>query len=982
MNHYLEEASALNKCLEGLTPTQTQAVTHGQGPMMIVAGAGTGKTTVITRRIVHLVASGTAQSSQILALTFTNKAAAEMQERVDVMLPYGYADIRICTFHSFGDRLLREYAMELGLNPKFKVLSQPEQVLFLRDKLYQLPLDRYRPAGQPTQHLSNLVAHFSKLKDEDRSPHDYLEFAEGLVAAAGDDEVLQDRAAAHLELARCYEVYQALMKEAGYLDFGDQVYLTLRMLRERPAVARRLQDQYQYLLVDEFQDTNYAQFALVKVLAARHRNLTVVGDDDQSIYQFRGAALSNVLEFTDCFPEARQVVLRKNFRSTQLILDAAYRCIVHNNPDRLEVKNGIDKQLVAAREPGQAEPTIEFSTFDKTSSEADAVATHIAELVGSGVYGYGDMAILVRVNRDADPYLRSLNMRQIPFRFTGNRGLYHRPEVRLLISFLRCAADPQDSISHYHLASSGLFAVDQLALALLSSYASRRNQPLRRAMELHSDPLYESDELLELDDPCRESLAEFLGFLDLHIQLIAEQSPGQILYQFLNGSGLMQNLLEENSNEAEIKVQNIARFFEVIKVFENLFPGAQLPQFVHHLELLMEAGDSPATVEADAGTDAVEILTVHKSKGLEFPVVFLVGLSEDRFPARQRYETLEFPSELARDAEAGSKERHLGEERRLFYVALTRAKERLFLSNAADIGSRRLFKVSRFVLEALDRPRADLPHQKTSALEALKQFELPVQVEQKWSQMDPGRVLNVSFRKIDDYLTCPLKYKYTQVLRIPIVTHHSVVYGNALHLAISFYLERKRDGQATDLEELLTSFEQAWVSEGFLTREHEEQRHQAGVEALTRFYQLEEENPQPPWLVEKEFAFFVGRNRVRGRWDRVDKSEDGRVVLTDYKSASVRTQFEADRRARESLQLAVYTMAFENAEGKMPHQVRLYFLESGLVGRAAVSRARLTEVEELIRGCCAGIRARDYTPTPSPRVCGSCAYREICPAGS
>src|SRR5712691_11369029 len=335
--------------LHGLNDRQREAATHDAGPLLIVAGAGTGKTTVITRRIAHLIAQRKARPGEILALTFTDKAAAEMEERVDQLVPYGYADVDIATFHSFGDRLLREYSLELGLTPDFRVLSRAEQVIFFRDRLFEFPLERYRPLGDPTRHLQALI---SRCKDEDIAPDEYRAAAERLreaAAAAPDDAELADLAVQQFELAATYTKYQEVMAREGAIDFGDQIVHALRLLRSRPHVLAAYQRRYKHILVDEFQDTNHAQFELVKLLAARHDNLCVVADDDQAIYRWRGAAISNVLGFLERYPSARQIVLTDNYRSHQSILDAAYRLIVHNNPDRLEVKSGIDKHLVATQ---------------------------------------------------------------------------------------------------------------------------------------------------------------------------------------------------------------------------------------------------------------------------------------------------------------------------------------------------------------------------------------------------------------------------------------------------------------------------------------------------------------------------------------------------------------------------------------------------------------------------------------------------------
>ena len=250
--------AAEERILEGLNEAQREAVVHGEGPLLIIAGAGTGKTTFLTRRIAHLIATKRARPEEILALTFTEKAAAEMAERVDQLIPWGYAETAISTFHAFGDRVLRESALEAGLDPQFRVLSQPEQVIFLRERLFQLPLDRFRPLGDPTRHLAALATLVSRAKDEDVSPAQYRAWAEGRLAAALSEEE-RDEAGTHLELAAFYEAHQRLLGEAGLVDFGDQIHRTLALLRERPAVLARLRARFRFVLVDEFQDTNHAQ---------------------------------------------------------------------------------------------------------------------------------------------------------------------------------------------------------------------------------------------------------------------------------------------------------------------------------------------------------------------------------------------------------------------------------------------------------------------------------------------------------------------------------------------------------------------------------------------------------------------------------------------------------------------------------------------------------------------------------------------------
>ncbi|HVQ74516.1 MAG TPA: ATP-dependent DNA helicase, partial [Candidatus Binatia bacterium] len=942
-------------------------VTHDAGPLLIIAGAGTGKTTVITRRIAWLIATRRARPSEILALTFTDKAAAEMEERVDTLVPYGYADVQIATFHAFGDRLLRENALELGLTPEFRVLSRAEQVIFLRDHLFALPLRHYRPLGDPTRHLQAILTLFSRLKDEDVGPDEYLRHADAMLAAAADPEA-QLVAEQQVELARTYARYETLMVEAGQVDFGDQIVHALRLFRTRAHARRRYQQRFRYILVDEFQDTNYAQNELVRLLAEPHRSLTVVADDDQSIYKWRGAALSNVLDFKERYPDARDVVLTENYRCPQEVLDAAYRLIQHNNPERLEVKYGITKRLKSAR-PAQAGRGPEHRAYDTVSSEADGVAQIVADGRAAG-RPYQDFAVLVRANGDADPFLRALNLRGIPWTFSGNAGLYGRPEVRLLVAFLRTVAHPDDSVSLHYLASSAVYQVPIVDLTKCATLADRRHRWL-------FDVLREVPADLVLGEDGRVAIARLVRDLERYMELARETPTGELLYQFLTDSGLMTRYARAPA-ELEQEVQNVSKFFNRIRDASRVLRYDHVREFVKHLDALIEAGEDPPVAEADAETPAVQVLTVHKAKGLEWPVVFLVNCVQSRFPSTRRSEPIEMPPGLIKDTLPGG-DFHLQEERRLFYVGMTRPRDELYLTSAEDLGGRRQGKVSQFVLEALDLPKAAARPFRARAVEELQRHAPPVETHEA---PGPGRAdqdLVLSHRQVDDYQTCPLKYRYIHVLRIPLPAHHSIVYGNALHKAVEFYLRRRAAGSYTPLEDFLRAFEEAWRNEGFLTREHEEQRKQAGIEALTRFHHEEEARGTRPGTVEGEFSFSLGPTRVRGRFDRVDEEPAGAVII-DYKSSDVVEARNADRRTRDSLQLKIYALARHEMTGRLPARVELRFLESGVAGRHVPTPADLDEARAAIEGAAAGIRARDFEATPGFQTCRHCPYNQVCPS--
>ncbi|MFH1888637.1 MAG: ATP-dependent DNA helicase [Candidatus Omnitrophota bacterium] len=966
----------MNEILEGLNKEQLEAVTHKDGPLLIIAGAGTGKTTVITRRIAWLISEGLAKTGEILALTFTDKAAHEMQERVDILVPYGYTDTWISTFHAFGDRLLRENALVAGLNPDFKVLTRPEAAVFCREHLFEFDLSYYRPLSDPTRFIEALISLFSRAKDEDVSPQEYLRYAQGLVAkteADASDLTLKEEALQQMEVARAYGRYQELLAREGLVDFGNQFYLALKLLREHPLILKKYQEQFKYILVDEFQDTNFAQYQLAKLLAGGNGNIAVTGDDDQCIYRFRGAAYSNLLNFISDFPEAKKVNIVRNYRSSQAILDSAYRLIQNNNPERFEVKADIDKRLIGLTKEGIA---VSHLHFDTHSTEADNVAVIIKDKVSAGNFKYRDFAILVRSNSDAQGFLQALNMQDIPWQFSGNQGLYSREEVKLCINFLRVVANLSDPLSLYYLASSEVYKLDLSDLGLCSHYAKRRNRPLY----LVFDGLSQIPELKDVSEKSKAKIDNILSDLKKFLKISREETTGRLLYSFLTETGFLKKLTKEPSLENETKIQNLAKFFNIVRDFELVAREDRVMSFVNYLNLLIEAGDDPPTVEADVDCDAVNVLTIHKAKGLEFRVVFLVSLVDGRFPWPRRRQQIELPDPLIKEVLPGG-DFHIQEERRLFYVGMTRAKEELYFTSASDYGGRRLRRLSQFVLEALEGKGEKEPgKKKSSALEAIERFapkkESP---PKKASAIPEDKLISLSYYHIDDYLTCPLKYKYVNILRVPIMEHHTVIYGRAMHEAVTKYFQFKMAGRKMTAADLLNAFKENFDPQGFLDEKHQEERSRIGQEALIKFFNDEEKADSRPLYIEKEFSFMLGDNKITGRFDRVDMEEDCPVIM-DFKTSQISVQKEADKRTKESLQLALYALAYKNVFGQMPKAVKLYFLESGIIGSHQIKENELGKVDDKIEKVSRGIRDRDFKATPAYMACTYCAYNQICPS--
>ena len=955
--------------LKDLNPEQKKAVTHGKGPLIIIAGAGTGKTKVITHRIAHLISSKMAKPEEILAVTFTEKAASEMEERVDLLIPYSYSFVDISTFNSFGEQILRDYGIEIGYSPDFKLLDEVEQAIFFREHLFQFQLDYYRPLSSPTRFIQDILLAIKRLKQEDIKPQEYLEYAEKLEQEASDD-VTKERARKHKEMARVFNNFQDCLRTEGKIDFEDQVTLVVDLFRQRSSVLEVFQDKYQFILVDEFQDTNYIQFELLKLIASKHRNLTVVGDDDQSIFRFRGASLANIHNFRKIYPDYEKVVLNKNYRSTQPILDSAYKLIQQNNPYRLEVQENIDKTLESSLE--ETGKSIHMLTFDTLSHEADRVAELIEEKEKEGIR-LSDMAILVRRNADADAFLRALNMKGIPFRFSGSRGLYTQDEVKILVAFIKTLTDFDDSKSLFFLALTEVYNLDPYDLTPLTNYANKKNFPLHRVFKM----VYEEKNPVDLSASAEKTVKQIVEDMLYFVRYASSHNAGHVVYVFLEKSGYLKSLVEKGDLSSELKIKNIRIFFDKIRKFSELTEDDSIYSFAQHLDLLQQVGDNPATAEAELEEVAVNVLTFHKAKGLEFPVVFMVSLIADRFPGRHRKEKIPVPDDILKE-DLPETEKYYQEERRLFYVGMTRAKMLLYMTWAKDYGLKRLKKVSPFVLEALDLPSLPDEVQKASTLEEIQRYApytSKAPVSQKIREMG---VLNLSYSQVDDYLTCPLRYKFRRIMRIPVLPHHNLVFGLVCHNTIHYYLKMKMRGKIVTEKELLQAYEERWVNEGFLSREHEEMRKKVGEEAMRLYFRRQESSDLLPQFLEKKFRVLLEGVKLTGRWDRVDYLKEGGVVI-DFKATAVKDQKEADKRTRDSLQMDMYAFAFVRTQELPLLETRLHFLESDIIGRAEKGKKECQKAEEKIRQAEEGIRDQNFQARPDWHNCSLCDFRTICP---
>lgn len=960
-----------------LNEEQVKAVKHGEKPLLIIAGAGTGKTTVVTERIKYLILEKNILPSQILALTFTDKAAREMEERIDIAMPYGYTQMWISTFHAFCDRILRNEAIHIGLNPSYKLMTEAESILFLRQNLFKFNLDYFRPLGNPNKFLEGMLAHFSRLKDEDVLPREYLDWVK---SQKGDRDEIKKMT----ELSNAYKIYEELKAKEGIMDFSSLISNTLKLFRERKNVLKTYQEHFQYILVDEFQDTNYAQNELAILLAGEKKNITVVGDDDQSIYRFRGSSVSNIIQFRKQFPRAKIITLTKNYRSTEEILEKSYLLIQNNNPDRLEVKEKIDKKLTSVRKI-KGTP-IEFFFVDRVEDEAETVARKILELIAKG-QNFCDISILVRANDHSVPFVRALERRRIPYQFLGPGRLFHQEEIKDLIAYLKVLYNFEDSASLYRVLCMPIFNFEAQEIASILNFARRKNLAIFETLE-------KIDEIF-LKLTTREKIKKITDLIKQHLKRIPKDTAGQILYYFLKDSGLLKNYLSAKTESLERKSQNIARFFNKLKTYEVEHEDASVFAIVDWIDLSMQMGESPLATDIDwTQNNAVNILTIHSSKGLEFPSVFLVNLVAQRFPTRERREQLPIPQELIKEI-LPTGDYHLEEERRLFYVGLTRARDNLFLTAANFYGEgKRERKISPFIYETLGKEIIENKIMKQSNNETVKQLSLiewsKPDLKPETSNLRPQQIpiSYLSYSQIQTFDICPLHYKLRYILKIPVPQTAAQSFGTSVHSSLRDFYLKLMWGERVKKEDIRPILEKDWINEGYTSKAHEKAAFNNAKKILFNYLEKNFKKNDVPLALEIPFYFHLkspsGKQSLKlgGRIDRISKINDAKIEILDYKTGNILPD---EKKLANDLQLTFYALAATEVKDKpldkKPEDIllSLYFLEKDIKLTTSRTKEQLEEAKGKILEKAEEISKSDFTCSGTS-LCKTCEYKILCNA--
>ncbi len=628
--------------LKGLNPEQQKAVQHSDGPLLIIAGAGSGKTRVLTYRIANLLAKGKAEPNQILALTFTNKAAREMRERIEGLIDERARKLWMGTFHSIFSRILRVECERLGYTQDFSIYDTQDSERMIKTIMQELNIDTKEIKPR------NIRFIISEAKNELVGPQQF------------ESKFIQS--SMHDIAAQVYRYYITRLKESNAMDFDDLLIKPIELFEQYPEVLEAYQKRFKYIMIDEYQDTNHAQYKVTKMLAAAHHNICVVGDDAQSIYSFRGADISNILNFQQDYPEAIRIPLEQNYRSTKAILKCA-DSVIKNNDKQL------DKTLWTANEEGNTVTVLEnFNDRD----EANRIASYINQLKLEYGYKYSDIALLYRTNAQSRVFEDALRRKGIAYQIVGGISFYQRKEIKDVVAYLKLLINPADEESLMRVINEPARGIGDKSLSQIREYARQNNLSVWETMQqIGETGIYK---------PAQKRVVQFVEMMGGFTQRLGTEPLIDTVKTLLETTGYVKQFVDENTHESLTRRENVMELLNVITQFEEATKNADLSRFLQDISLITDLDAH------EENPQSVTLMTVHAAKGLEFPVVFVTGLEEELFPMGGR----------------NGEEADIEEERRLFYVAATRAEERLFFSYAKSrykFGEEKISTRSRFLDE-------------------------------------------------------------------------------------------------------------------------------------------------------------------------------------------------------------------------------------------------------------------------------------------
>lgn len=934
----------------GLNAEQRAAVIHDRGPLLVVAGAGTGKTQVITRRIAYLIGQDRARPDQILALTFTEKAAREMEERLYELLGWQSFQVPVMTFNAFGAELLGRFASHVGRSVRGGLLNEMQKALLLVQHIDELDLKYYGFQADMFEFVESVVSYIGRLQNAGVTPVAYAQFVDSLRSSPGDLNPLEIDE--QEDLAGLYRLYEQVKQQTGTFDYHDQLSIPLQILKSHPNLVSRLRAEFTYVLVDEYQDTNGVQDELLRCFVEPGGNLFAVGDDDQAIYGFRGADINNILSFSQHFSLAKPAVLIQNYRSGQAILDSAYQLIVNNNPDRLEAKYGIDKQLKAQHNNS----SVDYRQYETGLDEQREVVAEIEHRITSGE-SPASIAVLSATHAPLMAIAKLLRNKGQPYAISTTTNIFEQPEILGLWYLLKWIAMDIDETSMAHVFTGPFvrWTADQF----------------RRLLELSRNELISVEEALRSQtSPAARQLCDQI---DEWRGWAKDLSVSRLVFQlvFENGHDVEWRRQAETSSRMVRVFEDLQRWLEQLQDFETVENNATLYEYLRVFPKPPVLENS----EPQGDTGGVQLLTVHAAKGLEFETVFLIGCTHRSWSKGRGATGPEVPEGLTKTNALPPEH----EFRRLMYVAATRARKNLLVSAPAKTagGARQMVSplVEQLVGEealkkaAAGRQTAGNDGKIIKVMSQLQQFyplkevgkgrKLPFETADGW--------LELSVTSLSNYEHCPFEFYLESVLQIRRPMGPQLAFGTLLHKAFESYYRSRLAGSPTSIGQLQSVIDEAWTDRGYERKEVADNDRRLATKTLERFYQREEQLRRQVLASEMPIKLVLpaAKLRVRGKIDAVFESAGG-VELRDFKTGRNKTDPEKlAKAAKTNFQLRTYALAYQGLQNQLPGQVVLDYVVTGIEGAADLSALILKNHADKLAQLADKIRAGEFAPNAS-----------------
>ncbi len=860
---------------------QEKAILHNTGPVIVMAGAGTGKTAVLTKRIARVIQEKKALPEEVLALTFTEKSAQEMCDRVEGFLPqeYQYSDFWISTFHSFCERILRAHAIDIGLSNNFKIINEISAWMLFKKNIELFNLDYYRPKGSPNQLIGAIISHISRCKDDMILPQNY-----------SDNE----------EIKNIYIQYQKLLVDNNYLDFGDMINYCIELFETRPKILKKYQKQFKYLLVDEFQDTNKAQYKLIKMLS---KNIMICLDPNQSIYRFRGASFNNFLSFEKDYSKAVKITLDKNYRSYQNILDLAYR---------------FNKKGVKLKSQRNGKGIVKHLHYKTIEEELFGIGQQIKE-------PFDDYVVLTRTNTDAQRIYKALNEMGFPVKFWSLRGLYQKDIIIDIISYFQVINNQYEDRDLYRVLNFPFFRIKPIEISGLAYYSKKRSKSLFETLK-------------------ESKHKNIVGLIEKHSKEALEKDISEVFIDFLNDSGYL-NYLEKNNRVEDFGYIN--QFYDRIKRFEN--QNRRLASFMEEFNLELESGNSGEIENEIYEDNSIKVMTVHSAKGLEFKYVIVANMIEQKFPSNEKSNAIE----LSKDLE----DTHMEEERRLFYVAITRAKDGIFFTSAENYNGVRKRKISRFLREIGFN---DDFYEKININLTKKEYKKEIKIKK------PD---HFSYTQLTAYSRCPYQYYLAHMVGVPRIEGPASNFGKSIHNTIA---EITKDRDIT-VKRALLLYDQNWIDDWYQSGKQKKEYYSEGKRIIKKFTnKFIKERPNIK-MIEQSFKYDILKNcPLHGKIDRVDE-KDGVVEIIDYKTGSYSEKLTTDKKE----QLLIYQIVAEKLFKLTPVKLTYHYLPEdkkvSFLGKEKEKDKLINKIEDQVKE----IRKGNFK-AKSGWHCQYCDFINIC----